>query len=119
MITLRDLILRRKSTRREKLRIALWCVSMTKVIEIRGCRIGEGMPKICVPVTGRTEGEIFRQIKDVVAASPDLVEWRADFFERVQEREQVHTLFAELRNYLGECHSYLRNVPGKKAALWQ
>lgn len=48
--------------------------------------IGEGLPKICVPVTGRTWEEILLQCEDAVKVSPDLVEWRVDFFDKNKDR---------------------------------
>ena len=53
---------------------------MVKPVQIRNLTIGEGIPKICVPVTGRTKEEIEKQAYRIAAARPDLVEWRADYF---------------------------------------
>ena len=60
-----------------------------KVINIRNIQIGSGIPKICVPVTGTSEKEILQQTKQAVAQSPDLLEWRADFYEDLFEIEKV------------------------------
>ena len=58
---------------------------MTKSIEINGLKIGTGMPKICVPITGTSIEEIVTQAKAIAAKNPDLVEWRADFFEELSD----------------------------------
>ena len=31
---------------------------MSKYVEVRGVKIGEGVPKICVPIVGKTKEEI-------------------------------------------------------------
>lgn len=65
------------------------------VVEVRGLRIGEGIPKICVPVLGRTEAEVLSSLKQALLASPDLIEWRVDHFQEFLNRDAVeHTLNA-------------------------
>ena len=44
---------------------------MNKVC-VRNVVIGEGMPKICAPVVGRTREEILLQVKELLEAGPDL-----------------------------------------------
>ncbi len=73
---------------------------MTKAIKVRGCRIGEGMPKICVPVMGSTEEEIIRRITEAVDKGPDLVEWRADFFAGIHDEKRVRGVLDGARKYL-------------------
>ena len=62
---------------------------MTKSIEINGIKIGEGIPKICVPIVGRTLIEICAQAEKVAAKSPDLIEWRGDFFDAIMDFEKA------------------------------
>ena len=49
-------------------------------VTVRNLKIGEGVPKICVPVTGATKEEILKEIKAPDMACADLIEWRADCF---------------------------------------
>lgn len=49
----------------------------------------EKKPLICVPITGRTEAEINQQLMEVISLSPDVIEWRADFFEHLEDHEAV------------------------------
>lgn len=53
----------------------------------RSVVLGEGMPKICVPVTGRTLEEIVDQASNAASAFPDFVEWRVDYFEEIHPLE--------------------------------
>ena len=48
---------------------------MTKPIQIKNISLGEGLPKICVPLTGKTEEEIKEEGKKTVEAGAELVEW--------------------------------------------
>lgn len=71
-------------------------------IQIRNVVIGEGMPKICAPIVGRTREEIVLQAKKLRAAGPDLAEWRADWFEKAGEKEELREILELLRVELGE-----------------
>ena len=63
-----------------------------KTIQIRNITIGEGRPKICVPVVGQTEEDILREAAGLVSLPVDVVEWRADWFQDVFDIEKVlHT----------------------------
>ena len=73
-----------------------------KPIIVRNVVIGEGMPKICVPIVGETREEIIKTANDILHAPVDLVEWRADWYESVHEIQKVVELSAELRNILGD-----------------
>ena len=59
-----------------------------KTIQIRNITIGEGRPKICVPVVGQTEEDILREAAGLVSLPVDVVEWRADWFQDVFDIEK-------------------------------
>ena len=71
-------------------------------VQIRNLVLGEGMPKICVPITGRTRDEILLRTAELKKAAPDLAEWRADWYEDVQEEEKLLEVLTVLREELGE-----------------
>ena len=50
-------------------------------VNIRGCRIGEGRPKVILPIVERTEAAILEKAVQFSTLSADCVEWRADWFE--------------------------------------
>lgn len=70
-------------------------------VEVRGVRIGEGIPKICVPIVGTTRDEILAAAKSFESVKKDVVEWRADWFEGVFDFAQVEAVMKELRQVLG------------------
>jgi len=74
---------------------------MGAVVEIRNKRIGEGIPKICVPVTAGTKREIRAEAEELTKHSFDMVEWRADFFEGLADPKEVQGVLKELREILG------------------
>ncbi|MDD2397237.1 MAG: type I 3-dehydroquinate dehydratase [Tissierellia bacterium] len=56
-----------------------------------------GMPKICVPVTGVTENEILGEFNKLKNTPLDLVELRADYFEFVKDQTKVTDLLEKIR----------------------
>ena len=71
-------------------------------IMIRGVAIGEGIPKICVPIVGKTREEIVKAAEEIRTLPVDVVEWRADWYEEVFEADVVLDVLQELRRSLGE-----------------
>lgn len=69
---------------------------------VRKVKIGEGMPKICVPVVGVTRDEIFAQAENIAELSVDIVEWRGDWFKDITEQQQVREILSGLRKILKE-----------------
>lgn len=74
---------------------------MTKPIQIKQVVIGEGVPKICVPLTGDTQEKLCREAEAAKQADADLVEWRADFYEAVLQKEKVQEMAEVLAGILG------------------
>ena len=71
-------------------------------LTVRGVKIGEGIPKICVPIVGATKESIIEEASNVKSVCPDIVEWRADWFEDVFDFEKVKEVLNLLREILGE-----------------
>lgn len=71
-------------------------------VKVRDIVLGEGKPKICVPIVGVTKMEIIEEAKTFQNIPIDIVEWRADWFEDVFETEKVIEVLKELREILGE-----------------
>ena len=51
---------------------------MVGSITVKNTVIGEGIPAVCVPLTGATLPQLMTEAREAAAAGPDLVEWRAD-----------------------------------------
>ncbi len=72
-----------------------------KPLKIRDVKIGEGIPKICIPVTGCTKEEIIKEAEALKKLPADMVEWRADWFGEVFDGGKVKEVLADLRKILG------------------
>lgn len=70
------------------------------MLTIKGVSIGEGMPKIIVPLMGKTEKQILKEAEAVKLLDPDIVEWRVDVFEKADDNEAVIKMISKLRESL-------------------
>ncbi|MGL4336709.1 MAG: type I 3-dehydroquinate dehydratase [Turicibacter sp.] len=75
---------------------------MSKVVEVKHLKLGEGMPKICVPLVGKTNEDIMTEALALNGLKLDLVEWRVDHYEHVEDLAKVKDILATLRNELKE-----------------
>lgn len=73
-----------------------------KTVKVRNIVIGEGVPKICVPIVGVTKEDIVNEAKSFEHIPVDVVEWRADWFEDVFDFNKVMEVLKELRAALGD-----------------
>lgn len=74
-----------------------------KTCVIKNCRIGEGKPKICVPIVGRTKKEILAQaekISEIEDGLVNIVEFRGDYYEQLFNLEELKDLMLELKKIL-------------------
>ncbi len=71
-----------------------------KPLKIRDITLGEGSPKICIPITGRTEEEILETAGRISGLSFHMAEWRADYFREASDPGRVCHILAELKNLL-------------------
>lgn len=74
-----------------------------RTFKIRNITIGEGTPKLCVPLVGTTHDEIVDFARLLTGIHKDLVEWRADWYEDVFSIGKVMEIIVELREILGGC----------------
>ena len=74
---------------------------MANIVEVRGVKIGEGIPKIIVPIVGKTKEEILAAAASFEGVRLDLVEWRVDWFDGVFDFAQVADAAKALREALG------------------
>ena len=70
-------------------------------VQVKNTVIGEGRPKICVPIVGKTKTDILEEAKKITTLPVDVVEWRVDWFEGVFDFAQVEDVLKDLRAALG------------------
>lgn len=66
-------------------------------VTIRGCTIGEGRPKVIIPVVERTEASILEKAAEFSTLRADCVEWRVDLFEGTKDLNAIARCLAKLR----------------------
>lgn len=72
-----------------------------KVVTVRNKKIGEGIPKICVPIVEKTREAIIGEAEEFDSLPIDMVEWRADWYDRVSDADMVVETLSRLRDTLG------------------
>lgn len=70
------------------------------VVKIKDITIGDGMPKICVPLMGKTDEELLRQAVSVSHCGCDMVELRMDYYQEIGNFDKIHTTLAQIRQIL-------------------
>lgn len=70
------------------------------MVTVRGVEIGTGKPKICVPITGKTVEDIFKQAKEIAPLEVEVVEWRVDYTEFVHDKDTILLVLEGLRKQL-------------------
>lgn len=65
-------------------------------VRIKNIVLGEGIPKICVPILGKTKEEIIEQALNFANIRVDVAEWRVDWFDYVFDIEKVNDVLKDL-----------------------
>ena len=66
-------------------------------VNVRGCRIGEGRPKVILPIVERAEAAILEKAAQFSTLQADCVEWRVDHFDDARTPGAVARCLAKLR----------------------
>ena len=69
-------------------------------VQVRNIVIGEGRPKICVPIVGKKTTDILEEAKKITTLPVDVVEWRVDWFDDVFTTKKVLETAKALRDVL-------------------
>ena len=69
------------------------------MLQVRNVRIGEGKPKICVPIRTINEAEY---IAYELGNSVDLAEFRIDYLKEVHDEEQLSSVLDKVHQKLGD-----------------
>ena len=74
---------------------------MIQPIQIRNVEIGSGVPKVIVPIVGKTEEAILAKAGEIASMPIHTVEWRVDFYDDVFDTEKTLATLKKLRCALG------------------
>lgn len=73
-----------------------------EVLDVKGVQIGEGRPKICVPIVERSRDGILSYAERALDTRPDMMELRIDWFEGMHNVETVISLLKDIREIIGD-----------------
>lgn len=71
---------------------------MMKECTIKNMKIGEGKPKICLPIVGQNDQDIFETLSSFQKLTYDLIELRIDFYQDILDMNKVQNLLKKLRH---------------------
>lgn len=71
-------------------------------VMVRNLELGTGIPAVCIPNVGKTKDEILSLTEQYKSMPMDLMEWRADWFEGIEDIEKVLDVLSCVREKLGE-----------------
>ncbi|MEG0368119.1 MAG: type I 3-dehydroquinate dehydratase [Coprobacillus sp.] len=72
------------------------------ICQVKNLEIGNGKPKICLPIVGRNNEEIFTQAKSFQLYSYDMVELRIDFYENILDENELLQLLKQLKTIISQ-----------------
>ncbi len=79
---------------------------MSVPVRVRNVVLGQGRPKICIPIVALDREGLIREAEEIRTLPADLVEWRADWYEVLKQPQKAQTAVNEglglLREILGE-----------------
>jgi len=82
-------------------RLVIGGKKVSKSVKVRDVFIGEGLPKICVSLIGRTVQELREEAALLKELPIDIIEWRSDYFSEVDEIGSVTEALQLIRNTIG------------------
>lgn len=71
-------------------------------VTVRGCSIGEGRPKVILPIVETTEAAVLKKAAEFSTLRADCVEWRADWFASVRDAHALSHCLTALRDTVGD-----------------
>ena len=93
------------------------------IVKARKVEFGDGAIKICLPVVGRSRQDILEQCASVVSYQPDVIEFRADWYDALEDLEQLTELLGEIRDIISDTALLftIRTAKegGEKAISWE
>ncbi len=69
----------------------------TLKVTVRGAVIGGPSPLICLPLVGDTRKKVLEEAAGLVDLQPDLLEWRVDAYDKVEDVNDCLSSLTELR----------------------
>lgn len=75
---------------------------MLKKLQVKQTLFKSGETKIAVPLTAPTPKKLLEEARKAVAAKPDVIEWRIDFYKNVLDQQEYRNTQQQLIHILGK-----------------
>jgi len=75
---------------------------MKNIVQVRNVKLGEGIPKILVSLMGANNEEVMENLAYLKTIKLDIVEWRIDYYNDVEDIEKVKEILEQIREALGD-----------------
>lgn len=73
-----------------------------RTVKIREIVIGEGIPKICVPIVEKDDDGVLSALEQILSKEPDIIEFRADIYEKLSDKDSLMKLLSTVRKLIGD-----------------
>lgn len=74
---------------------------MINTVKVRDVEIGAGIPKVCTSVIEKKTKYIVRSAENIKSLGADIIEWRADWYQDVFDKNEMLYTLERLRGTLG------------------
>lgn len=71
-------------------------------VKVRNVELGKGIPKICVSVIEKGTKEIIKSALELKELEADIIEWRADWFQDIFDRNEMFHTLERVNGVIGE-----------------
>ena len=71
-------------------------------VTVRGSVIGGPQPLVCLPLVGDSRAKVLEEAAALVQLQPDLLEWRIDGYDNVENTKDCLSLLKEMRGIIGD-----------------
>ena len=65
-------------------------------VTMKNVEFGAGVPKICVPICGKSKEDVLEQAKIIIDTPADIIECRMDWFDGVEDTKELFLMAKEL-----------------------
>ena len=70
------------------------------MVQVKSIELDGKHPRICVPLTGTTNEEIIKQALAAETSDAEIIEWRADYYKKVDSLSDVLDVLSHVRTTL-------------------
>ncbi|WP_088104450.1 type I 3-dehydroquinate dehydratase [Halalkalibacter urbisdiaboli] len=73
-------------------------ISSLKAADLIGTEEINQQPLICAPLVGKNDTDILNELTNIRYKKPDVIEWRADFYEDICDRDKVFHILQTMKS---------------------